>query len=200
MATGPEVTGAAGAAKEQARDVWNEAKDRARSRVDEQQNMVAKGIGDFAGALRQAARNVDDGPVPVSRLTENVADRLERFSGTLRTKDLNTMVRDVESFARSQPLVFFGVAMAAGFFAMRFLRSSTPTDAGAEGAYGGESRDWPRGGDRDAGLGAEAMSRPPEAAELATDPSTGTGDLAGSGARPDTGPRRSDPQRATPNI
>jgi len=50
---------------------------------------------------------------------------LERLSGTLRNKDLDGMVRDAESFARRQPLVFFGAAMAAGFLAVRFLKSSS---------------------------------------------------------------------------
>ena len=34
------------------------------------------------------------------------------------------MVREMESFARAQPLAFFGAALAAGFLATRFMRSS----------------------------------------------------------------------------
>lgn len=67
-----------------------------------------------------------------------MADGLERLSGTLRTKELDEMVRDVESFARGQPLAFFGAAMAAGFVAMRFLNSR---ETGAQGALGGRPED-----------------------------------------------------------
>jgi hypothetical protein len=34
------------------------------------------------------------------------------------------MVREVESYARAHPAVFLGAAVAAGFLAVRFLKSS----------------------------------------------------------------------------
>jgi hypothetical protein len=111
---------AARAVKEQAKEVWTDAKEAARSRVGEGQQAAAKGLGDFAGALRQAAHGVDESPVPVARLADTVADGLERLSGTLRSKDLNSLLRDTESFARRQPV---------GFLAVRFLRSSAASQS-----------------------------------------------------------------------
>ena len=60
----------------------------------------------------------------MARMAEHAADGLERLSGKLGSKDLNGLVRDVESFARSQPAVILGMAVAAGFLAARFLKSS----------------------------------------------------------------------------
>jgi hypothetical protein len=103
------------------------AKETARSMLNEQQKAAASGLGDFAGALRKVAREMGDGrQAPVSRMVESAADGLERFSGSLREKDLNGLMRDVEGFARRQPVAFFGAALAAGFLAMRFLKSSDP--------------------------------------------------------------------------
>ena len=34
------------------------------------------------------------------------------------------MARDVERFAREQPVAFFGLSLAAGFLAARFLKAS----------------------------------------------------------------------------
>jgi hypothetical protein len=119
-------------AADQARSIANDAKETARSMVGEQQKAVASGIGDLAGALRKAARDVGDGRrAPMSGMIESAADGLERFSGVLRDKDLNGLMRDVEGFARRQPVAFFGAAVAAGFLAVRFLKSSNQRDDNA---------------------------------------------------------------------
>lgn len=113
------------AAKEQAGAVWNDAKETARSTITDQQHRAASGLGDFAGVLRNAARQLEgEKHASVGRLAESAADSLERLSGTLRAKDLNAMVRDAENFARNQPVAFLGAAVVAGFLAVRFLKSS----------------------------------------------------------------------------
>ena len=114
------------AVKEQANAVWNDTKDTARSMLGEQQKAAAGGMGELAGALRKAAREMGDGgrEQPVSRLIESAADGLERFSGALRNKDLNGLAADVQGFARRQPVAFFGAALVAGFLAVRFLKAS----------------------------------------------------------------------------
>ena len=115
---------AAEAGKEQAKAMWSEATESVRSVLGEKQAATAADIGEFARALRSAARQIEHNAT-AARVAEQTADGLERFSGTLRGKDLNTLVRDIESFARAQPAVFLGVAVAAGFLAARFLKSSS---------------------------------------------------------------------------
>jgi hypothetical protein len=120
----------------QNRNPVSQAKDTAKQQVQsllgDQQHAAATGLGDFAQALRKVAREMGDGKQGnTSRLVEGAAERLERFSGSLKEKDLDGIVRDVESFARRQPVAFFGAAVAAGFLAMRFLKSTnqpTPKD------------------------------------------------------------------------
>jgi hypothetical protein len=80
-----------------------------------------------AGALREAAQRRDDGD-GLARLGTSAADGLERLSSALRNKDVGTMLRDVESFARQQPVAFFGLALAAGFLAVRFVKSGERRD------------------------------------------------------------------------
>jgi hypothetical protein len=118
------------AAKDQASAVWSDTKDSARSMIGNQQKAAASGLGQFAGALRKAAREMGDGgqQAPMSRMIESAADGLERFSGSLREKDLDSLVRDAESFARRQPAMFFGAAIAAGFLAVRFMKATRPQD------------------------------------------------------------------------
>lgn len=120
------------AARERAGAVWSDARNVARSKLSEQQNEAAQGIGDFAGALRQAATEVEGRQQPtVAKLAQCAADGLDRLSGALRSKDLDSMVRDAEAYARRQPAAFFGVAVAAGFLAVRFLKSSRRDEASA---------------------------------------------------------------------
>lgn len=117
------------AAADQARSIANDTKETARAMLGEQQKAAASGIGDLAGALRKVARDMGDGQqAPMSRILEGAADGLERFSGSLREKDLNGLMHDVEGFARRQPVAFFGAAVAAGFLAVRFLKSSNQRD------------------------------------------------------------------------
>jgi hypothetical protein len=121
------VREAAEVAKERAHAVWDDAKQTTRAKLNEQKDAAAESLGDVAGALRDAAQRRDDGD-GLGRLGQSAADGLERLSGALRSKDVGTMLRDVESFARSQPVAFFGLALAAGFLAVRFVKSGERRD------------------------------------------------------------------------
>jgi hypothetical protein len=112
----------------QAQAIWTDTKASVRAALNERQHSTAAELHDFASALRGAARNVDQGGT-AARVAEQAADGLERLSGTLRSKDVDGLIHDVESFARSQPAVFLGMAVAAGFLAIRFLKSATPEHA-----------------------------------------------------------------------
>lgn len=105
--------------------LWNDAKETARSKLSEQQQAAAGSLGDFAGALRKSAQELKGGQhQSAARFAQTAASSLEQLSGSLRNKDLDGMLRDAESFARRQPVAFFGAALLAGFVAVRFLKST----------------------------------------------------------------------------
>jgi hypothetical protein len=116
------------AIQEGSQAVFNDAKEAARGKIAEQQQTAASSLGSFAQALRKSAQEMqgDGQQAGVARIAQTAADGLERFSGTLRSKDLDSLLRDAESLARRQPVLFFGAAVAAGFLAVRFLKSSKP--------------------------------------------------------------------------
>ena len=122
--------------KEQAGALFDDAKESARSKLNEQKGVAAQGLDSVAGALRKAGRNSDaeDGHDPIAALTGSAADALTRVSSALRNKDVSAMLRDVESFARSQPVAFFGLALATGFLAVRFLKASDDASSSASSA------------------------------------------------------------------
>jgi hypothetical protein len=111
------------AARERAGEMWDDAKRTTQSRLNEQKNSAADGIEEVAEALRDASRK-HEGDDAVGRLTGAAAQGLERISGTLRNKDVNAMLQDMESFARQQPAAFFGLALAAGFITVRLMKST----------------------------------------------------------------------------
>ena len=59
-----------------------------------------------------------------SKQARKFADTTERFSSSLRDKDLRTVCNEAQSFSRREPALFVGGLIAAGFLATRFLRSS----------------------------------------------------------------------------
>jgi hypothetical protein len=122
--------GATQAVKEQAGAVWDGARENVRSALAEQQQAAAAGVGDLAGALRSAAHELDsERKASVARVVGRAADGLERLAATLRSKDLDTMVSDAQTFARREPALFLGAAVAAGFLAVRFLKSGSEQHA-----------------------------------------------------------------------
>ena len=109
------------------REYVQNATEAVKSTVTEQKDSAASSLGNLAGALRKAAHESGGGEATTTRAVEWAADGLERVSATLRSNDLDGMVRQVQSFARNQPVAFFFAAAAAGFLATRFLK------AGADG-------------------------------------------------------------------
>ena len=125
MAAGSHTEPLQDRARDTTRELKDSAKDSARAMLGEQQRATAGGLDQFAGALRKAAGDMGEGGSgQVSRVAQSAADGLERLSRSLREQDFDGLVREAESFARRQPVVFFGAAVAAGFLAMRFLKAS----------------------------------------------------------------------------
>jgi hypothetical protein len=100
-----------------------DVKQTATQQLAQQKDGAADTLGSFAGALRKAAHESDGSGGGAAHMADWAAEGLERVSATLRSNDLNGMMRQVESFARSQPVAFFFAAAAAGFLATRFVKA-----------------------------------------------------------------------------
>lgn len=199
MATGSTREGfeqAKQAAKDQGGAMWNDAKETARSALDDQQRAAASGLGDFAKVLRNAASQLqgEQASSSVGRLATSAADGVERLSEMLRTRDLEGMARDAERFARNQPMVFFGAAVAVGFLATRFLKASQRHEASAspQGAmtYGSDSMAPSYGSAVSPASSStpygSSMSRPSGTGSASSTRSASLGDGTGSDIPPNT--------------
>ena len=154
------VSGTVDQAKQQAEAEGNRligsARTRARSAFEHQQHRVADSIGSVAQALHQAADKLNEqNEDVVARYTDTAAQRIEQFADSLRSRNLDDLVGQAEQFARRQPEVFLGTAVATGFLIARFLRTSGSRASqrrgnlsyggGTAGSYGGTGSYGERG-------------------------------------------------------
>lgn len=101
-------------------------KEQARARYDERKNVAVGELGTLASQLRSVVDELSSSHPDnmTGRLVSTLADRIESFGQSLEGKDLDTLISDVEQFARRNPAAFLGGAVAVGFLASRFLKSS----------------------------------------------------------------------------
>jgi uncharacterized phage infection (PIP) family protein YhgE len=105
-----DIAGAAEAAKTEARRIANQ-----------QKNAGADRLGEVAGAVARAAGSLETGMPQMASYAQDAAARLEGAANTLRQRNIDDLVADIGNFARTQPVLFLGGAMLAGFALTRFL-------------------------------------------------------------------------------
>jgi hypothetical protein len=112
-------------AGEKSEEIKAMAKQRAESAFSNQKSRVAEVLDDTAQALhRTASQFQEQHRDTAADYAEKVASQLARASSVVREKDMGYFVRETENFARRQPKLFLGGALAAGFLLARFLKSS----------------------------------------------------------------------------
>ena len=94
------------------------------SRVDEQKNRAADGLGGIANAIRNAGNELRTENETIARYVDQASDQLRRFADQIRQKGVADMLDDVNDFARRRPALFIGGAFLVGLGIARFLKSS----------------------------------------------------------------------------
>jgi hypothetical protein len=98
------------------------------SRVDEQKNRAADGLGGIANVIRNSANELRTENEALASYVDMASDQLRRFADQIRQKGVADMLDDVHSFARRRPAVFIGGAFLVGLAVARFLKSSAERD------------------------------------------------------------------------
>lgn len=133
--------------KTEAKDLGNQAKDAATQLASQTKALVEskvakrsdRGVRDLAAvadALRKTGDQLQDNMV--APYIGKAADQINRVSDFIRTADPKQVVRQVERFARREPLIFLGGAFALGMLGARFIKSSSEGAAEGEQAEGSE--------------------------------------------------------------
>lgn len=102
-----------------------EVGERARGLFDDQKDRAVEGAHGLGRALRQTATTLrSENQTQTAHFIERAAEKIDELSGKFENRDLDQVIWDTQQFARRQPAVFFGGAIALGFIAARFLKAS----------------------------------------------------------------------------
>ena len=128
------------------RGIISTVKDRATTQLSSQKERATGVVDVLAHAVRQTTDQLrHDQHDTIARYVDRAAEQLERFSGTIRNKDIGELVRDAGRFARRQPTIFIGGSFVAGLILARFLKSSREINGDERGMDpAGRWEDGPR--------------------------------------------------------
>jgi len=104
------------------------------TKVESQLGRGADVLGQVSQAIRQSGEQMRSDQPQIASFADTAAEQVDRASEYLRQTDFQGLVRGAEDFARRQPAVFLGGALALGLVASRFLKASP--SGGSQPGYG----------------------------------------------------------------
>lgn len=107
---------------------------RVTSRVDEQKQRAADGLGGIADVFRSASNELRNDNETFALYVDLAGDEMRRLADRIRKRGVTDMLDDVHAFARRRPALFIGGAFLVGLGVARFLKSSA--DRGGLRQYG----------------------------------------------------------------
>jgi hypothetical protein len=112
----------------QARDT---ASEQAESRFSTGKTRATQTLGSIAQTLKSSSQQLrDQEQAGIGRYADQAAGKIENISHYLENASLNDVAERVENFARREPALFIGGAVALGFLGARFLKSSQRNQQG----------------------------------------------------------------------
>ncbi|MEA2944365.1 MAG: hypothetical protein QOD09_4894 [Bradyrhizobium sp.] len=128
------IKGRASEAMDAAKDMASQATDKLKQTVDGQKNAGADYVGNLADTLRRAAREFDHDLPIAGAYIRKAASQIEGVSDQIKTGNFSDLISGAQDFARRQPTAFLGLAVLAGFGAVRFLKSSANRSDASSGS------------------------------------------------------------------
>ena len=104
------------------------------SRVDEQKNRAADGLGGIADVIRSASDELRNENETLASYVDAASDQMRKFASQIRERGVADMIDDVGAFAQRRPALFIGGAFLLGIGIARFLKSSS--NRGDDRSYG----------------------------------------------------------------
>jgi polyhydroxyalkanoate synthesis regulator phasin len=111
--------------RQEAEHLQEELLKKGESLLNEQKGTVAEVLNGIANALDKSAPHFEEEGQPnTARYTRQAAENLHGLARDLNERDMESLGRQVTDLARRQPGLIAGGAVALGFLASRFFRSS----------------------------------------------------------------------------
>ncbi|MBV9471148.1 MAG: hypothetical protein JO316_07935 [Abitibacteriaceae bacterium] len=129
-------------AQQKTGEIAGQVQQQATSRIEQQKQHAAEGLGSVAESLRQTGQQLRDNDQSVvtqymAQYGEAAANQVEQVSNYLRERDVNQIVHEVEDFARREPALFIGGAFLLGLLGARFLKTSSPASTSSGSSTAG---------------------------------------------------------------
>jgi hypothetical protein len=113
-------------AQDKAEEVGRKASLQVRDQVDRRSTEAGEQMTSIAQAMRRSAEELrNQGNETPARLVDQASRKVEMVGVYLTSSDSDTILHDVEDFARRQPAVIAGGAAIVGFALARFLGASS---------------------------------------------------------------------------
>jgi hypothetical protein len=101
------------------------AKEAITAELKQRKEKTASEIESVAVALHEKAQQIQDEHGPGShRMVERAAEQIDRLANYLKDADPEDLLREVDRFARREPVLFLGGAFAAGLLLSRFIKAT----------------------------------------------------------------------------
>jgi hypothetical protein len=138
-----QVRDKAQVAQDKARGAASQARGRLSEQVDQRSTQAGERVAGTASDVRSIAEELrNQGKDTPANLAEQVASQADRVGDYLKGASGDRLLRDVEDFARRQPMLVAAAGLALGFAASRFLKaSSSRRYESGYGSYGDRSYD-----------------------------------------------------------
>jgi hypothetical protein len=121
-----QVRDKAQVAQDKARGALGQARGRLSDQVDQRSTQAGERVAGTASDVRSIAQELrNQGKDAPANLAEQVASQADRVGDYLKGASGDRILRDVEDFARRQPMLVAAAGLALGFAASRFLKASS---------------------------------------------------------------------------
>jgi ElaB/YqjD/DUF883 family membrane-anchored ribosome-binding protein len=109
----------------------SDAEQKASGLMHQQMLSSAQYVQSISQTAHTAARELEDQAPEIARIVHDVADRAEHFANGLRNSSPDEILDAALTYARGNPRVFLGGAIAVGFLLARFAKTSSERSASA---------------------------------------------------------------------
>jgi len=122
-------------AQVKASEMMGLAGDQVKTQLSTQKDRATDGLQGIVEVIRQTGKSLKDQNYDsAGQLADTAADQIERISGYLQGHDVEQLMGEVQSFARSQPAVLLGATFALGFLAARLIKNADTGRGGSQGS------------------------------------------------------------------
>lgn len=120
-------------AGEKAQQVRAQAGDAIRAQLDSRSTQAGEQVSATADALRRVSDQLrQEGSDAPAQYAERISEPVERLGRYLTEADGDRILGDAEQLARRRPWLTVLGGATLGFFAARFIKASSPQQAGAQ--------------------------------------------------------------------